>query len=114
MLELVRRRVADHREVRLVALEDVLDQRVVPGLPVQALLDVRLLADDAGLEDGEVGRRRGRELLRDVLREVAGEARLGATSPASVAFARATEVWKRRTCERSGVSVSTLTSRPAV
>ena len=34
--------------------------------------------------------------------------------PAQVAFARPTEVWKRRTFERSAVSSSTLTSMPAV
>src|SRR3954447_4915937 len=31
-----------------------------------------------------------------------------------VAFARATDVWNRRTCDRSGDSFSTLTRKPAV
>ena len=55
MLELVGRRVADEREVGFVRGDQVLEQRPVELLPVQALLDVRLLADDAGFEDGEVG-----------------------------------------------------------
>ena len=76
MLELVRRRHADEQQVRLVRLDDVLEHRHVAGLPVEALLDVRLLADDAGLEDREVGGGRGRELLGEELGEVAGEARL--------------------------------------
>ena len=72
----------------------------VAGRPVEALLDVGLLADDAGLEDGEVGRRGGRELCGQELGEVAGEP----GSPGQVgqvAIARLTEVWKRRTCDRS-------------
>ena len=76
VLDLVGHRVADHRQVRLVLVEDVLDQRVVAGLPVQALLDVGLLAHDAGLEDGEVAGLRGREALGHEVLEAAGEARL--------------------------------------
>ena len=76
MLELVRRRHAGEEQVRVVLLDDVLEHRLMTGHPVQALLDVRLLGHDARLEDGEVGRGRGRERLREVLREVAGEARL--------------------------------------
>ena len=83
VLELVGDRVADHREVRLVGVEDVADQRPVAGLPVQALLDVGLLADDAGLEDREVAGLRGREALGHVVLEAAGEARLaGPVRPA--------------------------------
>ena len=74
--ELVRRRHAGHQEVRLVGLDDVVEHRQVPGLPVQALLHVRLLGDDARLEHREVRGLRGRELLREELREVAGEAGL--------------------------------------
>ena len=73
MLELVRRRVPHHREVGLVLVEDVLDHRLMACSPVQALLDVRLLADDPGLHDREVGSRGSRELLRQVFGEVAGE-----------------------------------------
>jgi hypothetical protein len=47
---------------------------MVRPLPVQALLDVGLLADDPGLQDREVTRRGGREPLCDELGEVAGEA----------------------------------------
>ena len=83
------------------------------GRPVEALLDVGLLARDARLEDREVGRGRGRELLGEVLGEVAGEAGL-AESVGQVAIARLTDVWNRRTRDRSPVSSSTLTSKPAV
>ena len=38
MLELVGRRVAHHRQIGFVVREDVLDDRVVTGLPVKALL----------------------------------------------------------------------------
>ena len=76
MLELVRHRVPDEREVGLVGLDHVLEQRVMRGLPVQALLDVRLLADDPRLEDREVAGGRRREALRDELGEVAFEALL--------------------------------------
>ena len=76
MLELVGRRHARQQQVRLVRLDDVLEHRQVPGLPVQPLLGVGLLRRDAGLEDREVGGGRRRELLREVLGEVAAEARL--------------------------------------
>ena len=54
MLELVGDGVAHERQVGLIRVEHVLDQRVIRGLPVEALLDVGLLADDARLEDREV------------------------------------------------------------
>ena len=38
----------------------------------------------------------------------------GSDQPTQLAFARVTEVWKRRTLERSPVSSSTFTSMPAV
>ena len=76
MLELVRRRHAGEEQVRVVLLDDVLEHRLMTGLPVQALLDVRLLGGDAGLENREVGGGRGRERLREVLGEVAREAGL--------------------------------------
>ncbi len=76
VLELVGRRHPDEEEVRLVLGGDVLEHRHVAGGPVQALLDVGVFARDAGLEDREVGGRRGRELLGEVLLEVAGEAGL--------------------------------------
>ena len=76
MLELVRHRVTDEREVGLVGLDHVLEQRVMRFLPVQALLDVGLLADDARFQDREVACRRRRERLCHVLGEVAGEAGL--------------------------------------
>ena len=82
VLDLVGRRIADQREIGLVGLDQVLQQRLVRLLPVQRLLDVGLLADDAGLEDGEVAGGGGRELLRDVLGEVAGDAGLARASPA--------------------------------
>ena len=69
MLDLVGDRVADHRQVRLVLVEHVLDQRVVGLLPVLTLLDVGLLAHDAGLEHGEVAGLRGREALGDEVLE---------------------------------------------
>ena len=76
VLDLVRDRVADQREVRVVGVEDVLDQRPVGLLPVVALLDVGLLADDPRLQHGEVAGLRGRELLGDVVLERAAEAGL--------------------------------------
>ena len=76
VLELVGRREPGHQEVGVVLVHHVRQHRDVAGLPVEALLDVGLLADDARLEDGEVGRGRGRERLGEVLREVAGEAGL--------------------------------------
>ena len=76
VLDLVGDRVADHRQVGLVLVEHVLDQRVVGLLPVLALLDVGLLAHDPGLEHGEVAGLRGREALGDEVLERAGEARL--------------------------------------
>ena len=76
VLELIRRGHAGQEHVRVVGLDDVLEHRLVGGLPVQALLDVGLLGRDTGLEDREVCGRRGRELLREVLGEVAREARL--------------------------------------
>ena len=76
MLELVGRRHADEQEIGLVRLDDVLEHREVRPRPVEALLDVRLLGDDARLEDREVGGGRRPELLREVLGEVAGEAGL--------------------------------------
>ena len=79
VLELVGDRVPDHGQVRPVGLEDVLDQRVVALLPVQPLLDVRLLADDARLEDGEVAGLRRREVGGDEVLERSGEA--GLTRP---------------------------------
>ena len=82
MLELVGRGIADHREVRLVLVEDVLDHRLMACSPVQALLDVRLLADDPGLHDCEVGSGGGGELLREVFREVAGKTGLRPSRPA--------------------------------
>jgi hypothetical protein len=76
VLELVGRGHPDEHEVRLIGPGDVLEHGVVAGRPVQALLDVGLLAGDAGLEDREVRGRRGREPLRQELGEVAGEAGL--------------------------------------
>ncbi len=72
VLELVGRRHADHQQVRVVGVGDVLEHRPVAGRPVQALLDVGVLAHDAGLEDREVGGRRGRELLGEELGEGIG------------------------------------------
>ena len=63
VLELVGDRVADQREVGLPDVEHVLDDRVVRPLPVEALLDVGLLADDPGFEHGEVASLRGGERL---------------------------------------------------
>ena len=114
VLELVGDGVADQGEVGLVRVEHVLDQRVVGRRPVEALLDVGLLADDAGLEHREVAGLRRRELLGNEVLERAGEAGLAGPASASVAFARVTEVWKRRTCERSPASRSTLMSMPPV
>ena len=74
VLELVGRRVADEGEVRVVRLHDVLQRRCGEGLPLESLLDVGLLADDTGLEYGEVGGGRTRELLGEVFVERAGEA----------------------------------------
>ena len=82
------------------------------GRPVQALLDVGVLADDAGLEDGEVGGRRGRERLGEVLGEVAREAGLAGPRRPTSRSRGVTEVWNRRTRDRSLVSSSTLTSMP--
>ena len=69
MLDLVGDGVADERQVGLVLVEHVLDHRVVQLLPVRALLDVGLLADDAGLEDREVAGLRRREALGDEVLE---------------------------------------------
>ena len=81
MLELVGDRVADHREVGLVGVEDVADQRPVAGLPVQALLDVGLLADDARLEDREVaGLRAGGRSIEAELNPTLAETARGAAS----------------------------------
>ena len=113
MLELVGDRIPDEREVGLVGLEHVLDQRVVGRLPVEALLDVGLLAHDACLEHGEVGRGRRRE--RWATNSAKSPVKPGSPGhDGHVAMARVTDVWNRRTCEASGVSVSTLTSIPAV
>ena len=76
MLELVRRRHPDEQQVRLVRVRDVLEHREVRGLPVEPLLDVRLLRHDARLEHREVRGGRRLELLGEVLGEVAAEARL--------------------------------------
>ncbi len=76
MLELVRRRHAGEQQIGLIGVDDVLDHRHVRRRPVQALLDVGLLAHDARFEHGEVGSGRRRELLRQELGEVTGEPRL--------------------------------------
>ena len=76
VLDLVGDGVPHERQVGLVLVEHVLDQRVVRRLPVETLLDVGLLADDAGLEDREVAGLRRRELLGDEVLERAGEAGL--------------------------------------
>jgi hypothetical protein len=76
VLELVGGGHADEKEVGLVGPADVLQHRQVASGPVPALLDVGLLAHDAGFEHREVGRRRGGEGLGEVLGEVAGEPRL--------------------------------------
>ncbi len=86
MLEFVGDGVADEGQVGLVGVQDVGRQRSGTLLPVQALLDIRFLADDPGLEDGEVRGRRTRELLGDVLREITGEA--GRARPARPAGVR--------------------------
>ena len=82
-------------------------------LPVEALLDVRLLADDAGLEDREVAGLRRREPLGDEVLEVP----VKPGSPGHVghvAMARVTDVWNSRTWERSVASLSTLMSNAPV
>ena len=63
VLELVDDGDADEREVGLVGVEDVFEDRVVRSGPVQALLHVRLFAHDPRFEHREVGRGRRRELL---------------------------------------------------
>ena len=81
VLDLIGDRIADHREIRPVLVDHVLDQRVVGLLPVLTLLDVGLLAHDAGLEHGEVAGLRGREALGDEVLERAGEAALAPAVP---------------------------------
>ncbi len=76
MLELVGDRVSDQCEVGLVGLDHVLEERVVARLPVQALLDVGLFADDPFFQDREVARGRRREGLGYELGEIAAEAGL--------------------------------------
>ena len=79
MLELVGDGHADQQEVGAIGVGDVLEHRPVAGGPVEALLDVGLLADDAGLENGEVRGGGGRELGCEELVElgVPGLARPG-------------------------------------
>jgi hypothetical protein len=105
VLELVGDRVSDEREVRLVGLDHVLEQRAVRLLPVQALLDVGLLADNPGFEDREVARGGNRELLATN----SAKSPVNPGSPGQsgqVALARVTEVWNSRTCVASGLSSS--------
>ena len=85
---------------------------MVAGFPIQTLLDVGLLADDAGFQDGEIGGGGGGEFLGQVFGKIAAEAGLKPANPGGVGMK--TEVWNRRTWDRSGVSCSTFTSMPAV
>jgi hypothetical protein len=103
---------ADEQEIRLVRLGDVLEHRQVGGRPVEPLVGVGLLARDARLENGEVGRRRGREPLGQELSEVAREARLAEARPrrGGAADGRVEQADAR---EIGGES-STLTRNPAV
>ena len=82
VLELVRGRVPGEQQVRLVCLDHVLEHRQVACGPVLALLDVGLLAGDAGLEDREVGGGGRREPLGEVLGEVGGRRVGGISRPA--------------------------------
>ena len=113
MLELVGGRHAGEEQVRVVRLDDVLEHRQVTGLPVQPCstyvssetTPASRTAKSAAVEVGNFW------------------ARNSAKSPVKpgspghdgqLAIARLTEVWKRRTRDRSGVSSSTLISMPAV
>ncbi len=73
MRDLVRERVADHREVGvgLQRAEDVVDDlEAVRPLEVAALLNVGVLVDDAGLLGGEVGRGPREQVVGDFLLEL--------------------------------------------
>ncbi len=89
--ELVGHREADEGDVgvRLERAEDEVEHRIDVGLlEVEPLLDVGLLVDDPRLERREVGRDRGREVVRDVLLEVPARQRRAGRDPARRDHAR--------------------------
>ena len=63
--------VPEQEQIRLDAqrFEDVVEVRVMRVRPLEALLDVRVLVDDASLEWREVGSDRGREVVGERLLE---------------------------------------------
>ena len=74
MTELVRDGGAELEQVRLETkgVEDVVEVREVRVFPLEALLNVRVLVDDSGLERREVGGGRSREVVREGLLERRG------------------------------------------
>ena len=113
VLHLVGHGVAHHRQVGLVGVEHVLDERLVERLPVLALLDVGLLAHDPGLEHGEVAGLRGGPALVHPVLERAGEARRARPRRPARVRARHRGV-EQADLERSPASRSTLTRKQPV